>query len=81
MELFPVKYPIICGTPYLGGILMHITMDTLHTRICFYHLYSIVSMQFFQNLSHRPATPSVYQLEPEFRSENAMMLAGPTGMF
>ena len=55
-------------------------MDMIHTRICFHYLYSFVLTQFSQNFSYRPAIPPVYQLASEFRSENDVILAVPTGM-
>ena len=55
-------------------------MDMVHTRICFHYLYSFVFTQFSQNFSYRSAIPSVYQLASEFRSENDVILAVPTGM-
>ena len=54
--------------------------NTVHTRICFYYLYSFVFTQFSQNFADRSAIPSVYQLASEFRSENDVILAVPTGM-
>ena len=55
-------------------------MDMVHTRICFYYLYSFVFTQFSQNFSYRSAILSVYQLTPELWSENDVILAVPTGM-
>ena len=55
-------------------------MDMVHTRICFHYLYSFVFTQFSQNFADRSAIPSVYQLASEFRSENDVILAVPTGM-
>ena len=55
-------------------------MDMVHTRICFHYLYSFVLTQFSQNFSYRSAIPSVYQLTSEFRRENDVILAVPTGM-
>ena len=55
-------------------------MDMVHTRICFYYLYSFVFTQFSQNSPYRSAILSVYQLTPELWSENDVILAVPTGM-
>ena len=55
-------------------------MDMVHTRICFYYLYSFVFTQFSQNFPYRSAILSVYQLTPELWSENDVILAVPTGM-
>ena len=55
-------------------------MNMVHTRICFHYLYSFVFTQFSQNFADRSAIPSVYQLTPEFRCENDVILTVPTGM-
>ena len=55
-------------------------MNMVHTRICFHYLYSFVFTQFSQNFSYRSAILSVYHLTPEFRYENDVILAVPTGM-
>ena len=55
-------------------------MNMVHTRICFHYLYSFVFTQFSQNSADRSAIPSVYQLASEFRNENDVILAVPTGM-
>ena len=55
-------------------------MDMVHTRICFYYLYSFVFTQFSQNFPYRSAILSVYQLTPELWSEDDVILAVPTGM-
>ena len=55
-------------------------MDMVHTRICFHYLYSFVFTQFSQNFPYRPAISAVYQLTPEFRCENDVILTVPTGM-
>ena len=91
-ELFPFKYPMICATLYLGGILMHIWIwstrafaSTISIPLYSHSflrisLYSFVFTQFSQNFADRSAIPSVYQLASEFRSENNVILAAPTGM-
>lgn len=55
-------------------------MDMVHTRICFYYLYSFVFTQLSQNFSYHSAILSVYQHAYGFWSENDVILAVPTCM-
>lgn len=75
----PFQIPHYLRHAIFGGNL-DAHMDMVHTRICFYYLYSFVFTQFSQNFPYRSAILSVYQLTPELWSENNVILAVPTGM-